>query len=81
MAYLKRLAVVALALGALLTVASTLAYCAFVPVTVPPDVWRDGACIYKCEPLGGVALDHMTWQREDGRWLCSCSDGHVYLLP
>ena len=43
-------------------------------------VWRDGYCIWLCEPIGGVPLDHVLWKLED-RWLCACSDGRGYIIP
>lgn len=45
-----------------------------------PGTWRDGFCIWTCEPIGGVPLRHKVTKLDDD-WLCWCSDGHVYVIP
>lgn len=52
------------------------------PVVVEegPGAFRDGMCIWTCEPVNGPKLDHKMWKPGDD-WLCWCSDGHVYLIP
>ena len=43
-------------------------------------VWRDGYCIWLCEPINETSMDHLLWKLED-RWLCACSDGRGYVIP
>ena len=79
MAYLKRVSLAMLALIGLLTIGCiTLAECTR-SLEPTPDTWREGACIWKCEPINAVPLSHRMW-KQDNRWLCECGDGHIYVI-
>lgn len=88
--FISRLAICALALIGLFTFLALVVSTGLVddepeePAVVEegPGTWRDGFCIYICEPINGPALDHHVWRQEpDDRWICECSDGHLYVIP
>ena len=86
--FISRLATCALALIGLFTFLALVASTGLVddepeePAEIEdgPGAFRDGMCIWTCEPINGVKLDHKMWKPGDD-WLCWCSDGHVYLIP
>ncbi len=92
--FISRLATCALALIGLFTFLALVVSTGLVDdepeesavVEEEPGAWREGFCIYTCEPLGGVPLSHKIWKQHEScfggdRWLCACADGHVYLIP
>lgn len=83
--YAKRVASVILFLFVVLLTAGCimLADCNRAPdLQSDPGTWRDGFCIYTCEPVNGPALSYKVWRQEqDDWWICECSDGHLYVIP
>lgn len=49
------------------------------------SVWRDGLCIWICEPRGEDVTRFRVWEQRLGfdayEWRCGCTDGHVQVIP